>query len=542
MADETSPTRYVFVTGGVCSSLGKGVAAASLGCLLESRGYRIALQKFDPYINVDPGTMSPYQHGEVYVTDDGAETDLDLGYYERFTHCTVSKLNSVSTGQVYDAVIKRERRGGYLGKTVQVIPHITDEIKRRIVQLSEESRADIQIIEIGGTVGDIEGIPFLEAIRQMALEVGHERALFIHLTLIPLVGGAGELKTKPTQHSVMKLREIGIQPDILMCRVPRRITKEMRDKIALFCNMQPDSVVNAVDIKSTVYEIPMMYQKEGLDDLVLQKFHLPPGERDLAAWRRMVETINSAKRKVRIGVVGKYIKLQDSYRSIYDGLIHGGAANKVRVEIVKIYADDLENKRNLRKLGKLDGILVPWGFGKRGTEGKINAINYARKNKIPFLGICLGMQLSVVEFARNACKLKNANSTELEPTTPHPVISLMEEQKNVVDKGGTMRLGSWPCELDPESFAGRAYGKAHIDERHRHRYEFNNEYRQKMEEAGMRFSGTSPDSRLVEIVEVVDHPWFVACQFHPELKSRPTNPHPLFRNFVAAALRQAGDA
>ncbi|MBE7558032.1 CTP synthase [bacterium] len=541
MPEDARETRYVFVTGGVCSSLGKGVAAASLGCLLESRGYKVALQKFDPYINVDPGTMSPYQHGEVYVTDDGAETDLDLGYYERFTNSVVTRLNSVSTGQVYDAVIKRERRGGYLGKTVQVIPHITDEIKRRIVELSEYSKADIQIIEIGGTVGDIEGVPFLEAIRQMALEVGRARALFIHLTLIPLVGGANELKTKPTQHSVMKLREIGISPDILLCRVPRRMSKEMRDKIALFCNVQPDSVVNALDIKSTVYEIPLMYQKEGLDELVLSKFGLPAADRDLASWRKVVDIITTSTRHVRIGVVGKYIKLQDSYRSIYDGLIHGGVANRVHVDIVKIFSEDLEEKGKVRRLANLDGILVPWGFGKRGTEGKIAAISYARKNKLPFFGICLGMQLSVAEFARNACKLKGANSTELDPNTPHPVICLMEEQKAIVDKGGTMRLGAYPCVLEPDSLVGLAYGAREISERHRHRYEFNNAYRDVMEAAGMRFSGTSPNGELVEIIELVDHPWFVACQFHPELKSRPRNPHPLFREFIRAATEHAGD-
>jgi CTP synthase len=530
-------TKYIFVTGGVCSSLGKGIAAASLGNLLESRGYRITLQKMDPYINVDPGTMSPYQHGEVYVTDDGAETDLDLGYYERFTHCNVSQANSVSTGQIYDAVIKRERRGGYLGKTVQVIPHITDEIKKRLIRLSKESEAEIQIIEIGGTVGDFESIPFMEAIRQLSQDVGRDRAMFIHLTLVPLLGVADELKTKPTQHSVMKLREIGISPDILLCRASKRMSKEMRDKIALFCNVQADSVINALDIKSTIYEIPLSYHKEGLDELVLKRLGLPCGEINLAPWKKVVNIIKTPKRKVRVGVIGKYINLQDAYRSIYDGLLHGGTSHRTEVEIVRFHAEDMENKRSLRRLARMNGILVPWGFGKRGTEGKINTIQYARKNNIPFLGICLGMQMSVVEFARNACGFKDANSSELEPGTPHPVICLMEDQKKIVDKGGTMRLGAYPCVLESDSLAGEAYGKKEISERHRHRYEFNNDNREIMQEMGLRLSGTSPDGNLVEIIEVVDHPWFVACQFHPELKSRPRNPHPLFRDFIGASLK-----
>ncbi|MGI6454929.1 MAG: CTP synthase [bacterium] len=533
----SSNTRFIFVTGGVCSSLGKGVACASLGCLLEARGYSVALQKFDPYINVDPGTMSPYQHGEVYVTDDGAETDLDLGYYERFTSSGISRISSVSTGQIYDTVIKRERRGGYLGKTVQLVPHITDEIKSRVYKVAEQYQPDFQICEIGGTVGDIEGYPFLEAIRQIGWELGPQKVLFIHLTLVPVISVAGEVKTKPTQHSVNKLREIGIQPSILLCRTTQPLNREMKEKIALFCNIPPNAVVSAKDIQSTIYEIPLMYREEGLDDLVLNFFDLNGGEPDLRKWKQMVSTIKNPKYgPVKIAVVGKYIRLQDAYRSIYDALIHGGIASKTSIEIVKVHAEEVEKQGAAELLQGMDGILVPWGFGKRGTLGKLQTIRYARENHIPFFGICLGMQISVVEFARNLAGLEDASSTEFNPDTPDPVISLMDEQQKVVDKGGTMRLGSYPCILKKGTRARKAYGEEEITERHRHRWEFNNIYRESFEQLGMVISGTSPDGKLVEIIELEDHPWFVGCQFHPELKSRPWRPHPLFKDFIKAAL------
>ncbi len=534
----TLPTRFIFVTGGVCSSLGKGVACASIGCLLEARGYNIALQKLDPYINVDPGTMSPYQHGEVYVTDDGAETDLDLGYYERFTSSIITRKSSVSTGQIYDSVIKRERRGGYLGKTVQLIPHITDEIKRRIFEVAEELRPDFQICEIGGTVGDIEGFPFLEAIRQIGWEHGALKVLFAHLTLIPNISVAGELKTKPTQHSVNKLREIGIQPNILLCRTPVGLSREVKEKIALFCNIPPQNVVSARDISSTIYEIPLAYRDEGLDDLVVQYFGIKNGDPDMRDWKKIVTTISNPKKgPIKIAVVGKYIKLQDAYRSIYDALIHGGIHNKAKVETIRVHAEEIEKKGAESVLKDVDGVLVPWGFGKRGYQGKVNAIHYARENNIPFFGICLGMQCSVVEFARDVLGKNEASSTEFEPDTTDPVISLMDEQRKIVDKGGTMRLGAYPCVLKRGTKARAAYGKDEISERHRHRWEFNYDYRETIEGAGMLVSGTSPDGRLVEIVELKDHPWFVGCQFHPELKSRPRNPHPLFRAFIKAALK-----
>ena len=539
--DEIRPpksTRFIFVTGGVCSSLGKGVACASMGCLLEARGHTVALQKYDPYINVDPGTMSPYQHGEVYVTDDGAETDLDLGYYERFTSCKISCKSSISTGQIYESVIKRERRGGYLGKTVQLVPHITDEIKQRIYAVAEEEKPDFQICEIGGTVGDIEGYPFLEAIRQVEWELGRERVLFVHLTLVPVISVAGEVKTKPTQHSVNKLREIGIQPSILLCRTPVALNREMKEKIALFCNIPPHAVVSARDIQSTIYEIPIAYRDEGLDKLVVDFFKVGNGDPDLREWKRIVSIIkNPRKGPVKIAVVGKYIRLQDAYRSIYDALIHGGVGNNARVEIMPVHAEEIAKKGAHELLKHADGILVPWGFGKRGTLGKVQTIEYARKKKIPFFGICLGMQCSVVEFARNQLKYKDASSTEFEPDTDYPVISLMNEQRKIVDKGGTMRLGAYPCVLKKGTKARAAYGEEKISERHRHRWEFNNEYREAYEKAGFVFSGTSPDEHLVEIVELKDHPWFVGCQFHPELKSRPRTPHPLFKAFIKAALK-----
>ncbi|HQQ01276.1 MAG TPA: CTP synthase [bacterium] len=532
-------TKFIFVTGGVCSSLGKGIACASLGCLLEARDIKVVLQKLDPYINVDPGTMSPYQHGEVYVTDDGAETDLDLGHYERFTNSYVGRASSVSTGQIYEAVIARERHGGYLGKTVQMIPHITDEIKSRIQGLADSVEADVQIVEIGGTVGDIEGYPFLEAIRQIAWERGKRFTMYIHLTLVPHIVVAGEYKTKPTQHSVGKLREIGIQPDILMCRSSGPLSRDMKEKIGLYCNLSPDSVICARDIESTIYEIPLMYHEEGLDALVVDHFGLRGKDRpDLQSWRRMVNVIKNPRHgEVNIAVVGKYINLQDAYRSIYDALAHGGIRHSCRVNIIKVHAEAVEKQGPAALLQGIHGILVPWGFGKRGIEGKIDTIRYARENKIPFLGICLGMQCSVVEFARNVAGLEGASSTEFEPKTPYPVISLMSEQRSIVDKGGTMRLGAYPCVLKPKTRAYAAYQSKKISERHRHRWEFNMDYREQLESLGMVISGTSPDGALVEMVELKDHPWFVACQFHPELKSRPWRPHPLFAGLVGAALK-----
>ena len=533
-------TKFIFVTGGVCSSLGKGVACASLGCLLNARDLKVVLQKIDPYINIDPGTMSPYQHGEVYVTDDGAETDLDLGYYERFTSSVVGRANSVSTGQIYEAVIARERRGGYLGKTVQVIPHITDEIKNRIQGLADTVDADVQIVEIGGTVGDIEGYPFLEAIRQFGWERGKRFTMYIHLTLVPYIAMADEYKTKPTQHSVNKLREIGIQPDILLCRTAKPLSREMKEKIGLFCNLPPDSVISARDIESTIYEIPLMYREEGLDELVVDHFGLRGrGQPDLRAWRRILNTIKNPKfGPVSVAVVGKYTKLQDSYRSIYDALVHGGIKHNCRVNVRRIHAEEVEQHGPEPLLKEADAVLVPWGFGKRGIEGKILTVRYVRERNIPFLGICLGMQCSVVEFARNVAGLDGAASTEFDSRTPHPVISLMDEQRNVVNKGGTMRLGAYPCVLLPKTKAFAVYGKKEISERHRHRWEFNPAFRDTLESLGLTVSGTSPDGKLVEIVELRDHPWFVACQFHPELKSRPWNPHPLFAGLVGAALKR----
>lgn len=532
-------TKYIFVTGGVCSSLGKGVAAASIGSLLEGQGLSVSLQKFDPYINVDPGTMSPYQHGEVYVTDDGAETDLDLGYYERFTKTVLTRQNSVSTGQIYEAVIRRERRGGYLGKTVQVIPHITDEIKSRIRQLAERSGADVHICEIGGTVGDIESIPFLEAIRQFAHEEGRGNVLCIHVTLIPHVRAADELKTKPTQHSVMKLREIGIQPDILLCRSDRPISDEMKAKLALFCNVQKEAVLSALDISSTIYEIPLSYSREGLNQVVMEYLGLEGAPLDMSAWDDLVERIKNPVGLVRIAVVGKYAELQDAYRSIYEALLHGGAAHQHKVEIVKVNAEDVETHGVDAYMTGIHGILIPGGFGTRGIEGKIEMIRFARTRQLPFFGICLGMQCATVEFTRHVANMPGANSTEIDPNTPYPVISLLEEQQGVVEKGGTMRLGAYRCRLAPDSLAGRGYGVQEISERHRHRYEFNNKYRDALANAGLRISGTSPDGSLVEIIEVPNHPWFVGVQFHPEFTSRPLQPHPLFRDFIGAAVQEA---
>lgn len=543
-------TKFIFVTGGVLSSLGKGLAAASIGALLESRGLKVTIQKLDPYINVDPGTMNPFQHGEVFVTDDGAETDLDLGHYERFTHAKLGRDNNYTTGRIYYSVITKERRGDYLGGTVQVIPHITDEIKQAI--LGGANATDIMIIEIGGTVGDIESLPFLEAIRQFKNDVGKDNVLYIHLTFVPHVKAAGEVKTKPTQHSVKELREIGIQPDILLCRTEQYLTKEIKAKISLFCNVEENAVITAKDVE-TIYEVPCVFHKERLDDIIIEKLNIWTGSPHLEAWEELVHKIKNPRHEVRIAVVGKYVGLKESYKSLNEALCHGGLANDTRVELLYVRSDEGDENEIRETVSQADGILVPGGFGARGIEGKIAAIRYARENKIPFFGICLGMQLSVVEFARNVAGLAGAHSTEFDPETPYPVIYLMKEwydsrtrqmqiRDENSDKGGSMRLGAYPCRLLPESVAYSAYRIEEISERHRHRYEFNNEYREILEKKGLRFSGLSPDGELVELIEVPDHPWFLACQFHPEFKSRPMSPHPLFRSFIKAALEQKGMA
>ena len=531
--------KYIFITGGVVSSLGKGIASASIGRLMEAKGFKVAMQKLDPYINVDPGTMNPYQHGEVYVTEDGAETDLDLGHYERFTSAPLSKLNNVTTGQIYNTVITKERRGDYLGGTVQVVPHITNEIKERIREVSKGKRYDIVISEIGGTVGDIESLPFLEAARQFRHEVGRENSIFIHLTLIPYIRAAGELKTKPTQHSVGRLREIGIQPDILMCRTEKKISKDLKNKIGLFCNVDAEAVIEARDV-SSIYEVPVMFKEQGLDRVICRLLHLDYRAGDLQEWRQVVDRILHPKQWVKIAVVGKYIQLQDAYKSIYEALVHGGAANEVGVHIKRVSAEKLDRANPERYLKDVDGVLVPGGFGLRGIEGKIKAIQYARENKIPFFGLCLGMQCAVIEFARNVAQLKGANSSEFNKKTAYPVISLLEEQENVKDMGGTMRLGALPCHIKKETHAYEAYKSEEVMERHRHRYEFNNKYREMFTKLGLRISGTSPGNKLVEIIELEDHPWFVASQFHPEFKSKPDHPHPLFREFVRHALLRSG--
>jgi CTP synthase len=531
----TNHVKYIFVTGGVVSSLGKGIASASLGLLLKSRGLRVTVQKFDPYINVDPGTMNPFQHGEVYVTDDGAETDLDLGHYERFLDISTSRQNNSTTGQIYYEVITKERRGDYLGATVQVIPHITDEIKRRIGQLGSSGKYDVIITEVGGTVGDIESLPFLEAIRQLTLHIGRRNALNIHVTLVPYIKSAGELKTKPTQHSVKTLLEIGVQPDILICRTERRLSKEMREKIALFCNVEAQSVIEGRDV-DTIYEIPLMFEKEGLDRIVIEKLNLKCGKPDLRQWSRTVNRIKNPSGRVTIGVVGKYTDLKDAYKSINESFIHAGADNDVAVELKWIRAEDLDVTNLDEYLGEISGLLVPGGFGERGVEGKIKAIGYVREHQIPFFGICLGLQCAIIEFARNVCGLKGANSTEFRKTK-YNVIDLMFDQRGVKNLGGTMRLGAYPCIVQKKTKAHQAYKKELIYERHRHRYEVNNKFRKKLVESGMTFSGLSPDNSLVEIVELPSHPWFVAGQFHPELKSRLLNPHPLFRDFVKAAVK-----
>ena len=531
--------KYIFVTGGVCSSLGKGIAAASLGSLLERRGLSVRMIKSDPYINVDPGTMSPYQHGEVYVTEDGAETDLDLGNYERFTSSPLSQANSITTGQVYQSVIQKEREGRYLGRTVQVIPHITDEIKNRIVSIGSKPDVDVTIIEIGGTVGDIESIPFLEAARQFRHDIGRNNVIYVHLTLIPEVIG-GELKTKPTQHSVKALREIGIQPDILLCRVPVEMDKSMRSKIALFTNVDDDAVISACDVDTTIYEIPLVYHKQNLDAIAIQKLGIEAGKADLTPWENVVDTFKNAEETVRIALVGKYIHLNDTYKSIMEALFHGGIANKVKVDIVKIDSEDLEkisdDKSAIESIFKgIKGILVPGGFGQRGVDGMVIAAEYARKNSIPYFGICLGMQIMVIEYARNVLKYKNANSTEFSPEAEYPVISLLEEQVDIKSYGGTMRLGDSKTYLQPDTAIRKAYGEDIILERHRHRYEFSNKYREQFKEAGLVLSGFTPEGTLVESVEWSSHPWGIGVQYHPEFKSKPFSPHPLFVEFIKAS-------
>lgn len=537
-------TKFIFVTGGVVSSLGKGIASASIGALLEARGLKVSLQKLDPYINVDPGTMSPFQHGEVFVTDDGAETDLDLGHYERFTSAKMCKINNFTTGQIYDSVIQKERRGDYLGKTVQVIPHVTDEIKSFILKAADDN--DILIVEVGGTVGDIESLPFLEAIRQFRFDFGKENTLYVHLTLVPYIESAGELKTKPTQHSVKELQSIGIRPDILICRSDRPLPKDVKSKIALFCNVSEDAVISAKDVKS-IYEVPIFVHKEGLDDKIVELLNIWTKAPDLSKWEKLCSTIYNPDGEVTIGVVGKYVSLKDSYKSLNEALCHAGVANKVKVNLKYIDSEEIEEKGTENLFEDCHGILVPGGFGNRGIDGKIEAIKYARENNIPYFGICLGMQLMVIEFAKNVCGLKGAYSTEFVPETPHPVIYLMKEwfdyQKNKVIKrdenfqmGGTMRLGAYPCKIKKDTFAMKAYNSELVYERHRHRYEFNNEYREKLTKAGLVISGASPDDNLVEIVEIKDHIWFLGCQFHPEFKSKPHSPQPLFVEFIKHAI------
>ncbi len=529
--------RFIFVTGGVVSSLGKGIAAASIGFLLKRRGISVTLQKLDPYLNVDPGTMSPFQHGEVYVTNDGAETDLDLGHYERFAGITLSQANNVTAGQIYDTIIARERRGDYLGKTVQVIPHVTDEIKRRIRLLAEPDDVDCAIVEIGGTVGDIESLPFMEAIRQLRLEVGVRNSVFVHLTLVPYIRASEELKTKPTQHSVKALREIGIQPDILLCRTEQPLHRELREKIALFCNVHVDSVIEARDVRS-IYEVPLMFHRDRLDDLLIEQLRVDAGRADLSDWEAMVDLILAPAERVTIAICGKYVHLHDAYKSIIEAITHGGVAVGTGVDLRWVDSEEVEGGDPKRLFEGVDGILVPGGFGQRGTDGMVRAIRFARENDVPFFGICLGVQCMVIEFARNVLGLKGAHSSEFDPTTPHPIIDLMPEQLEVTEKGGTMRLGQYDCEILPGTRAAEAYGARAISERHRHRYEFNNAYRESFEAAGMVFSGIHREKNLVEIAELPDHPWFLGVQFHPELKSRPGSPHPLFRGFVRAAQRK----
>ena len=524
--------KYIFITGGVVSSLGKGLAAASIGSLLESRGLRVTLQKMDPYLNVDPGTMSPYQHGEVFVTDDGAETDLDLGHYERFTNARLTRDNNWTTGRIYEGIIAKERRGEYLGKTVQVIPHVTNEIKAAIRKVSGE--VDVVIVEIGGTVGDIESLPFLEAIRQMRQEEGRDNTVFVHLTLVPYIATAGELKTKPTQHSVKDLLQIGIQPDILLCRSERFLPRELKAKIALFCNLAEDAVIAARDVAST-YEVPISLGQEGLDEIILRYLRLEAGERDLSRWQELGRCLAKPRDEVSIAIVGKYVELEDAYKSLKEAMVHGGLAHNLHTSIHWVEAEGVVGEGWQRQLEEFDGILVPGGFGRRGIAGMINAIQYARTRQVPYFGICLGMQCAVIEFARHACGLEGADSSEFDPATPHRVIYKLRELTGIDELGGTMRLGAWPCRLQPDSFADQAYGSTEISERHRHRYEFNREYEETLTAAGMRVSGVTPDQTYVEVVEIPHHPWFLGCQFHPEFKSKPLDPHPLFKAFLGAA-------
>ena len=529
-------TKYIFVTGGVTSSLGKGIIAASLAKLLQSKGYSVTIQKLDPYLNIDPGTLNPYEHGECYVTNDGAETDLDLGHYERFLDTPTSQANNVTTGRIYQSVIDKERRGEYLGKTVQIIPHITDEIKERVQILGNTGEFDIVITEIGGTVGDIESLPYVEAVRQLLWDLGHENAIVIHLTLLPYLATSGELKTKPTQHSVKMLMQSGVSPDILVCRTQYAIGDEIRNKLALFCNVEKKAIIESIDAE-TIYDVPSLMLEEGLDKVVLQKLHLSDRKKtDMTQWNEFLKKFKNPKNEVTLGLIGKYVELHDAYKSIVESTIHAGAVNEVKVTIKWIHSEDLETNKIAEILKGVDGILVAPGFGNRGIEGKIKAVQYAREQKVPFLGICLGMQMAVIEYARNVLGYKDANSTEMNEDTKHPVIDLMESQKEVVDKGGTMRLGAWECQLTPNTIAANSYNKITIEERHRHRYEFNSEYVKEFEKAGMKASGINPKTNLVEIVEITDHPWFVGVQYHPEYKSTVLNPHPLFIDFIKALL------
>jgi len=531
--------KFIFLTGGVVSSLGKGLTAASLGTLLESRGLKVALQKFDPYLNVDPGTMSPFQHGEVYVLDDGAETDLDLGHYERFTNSKLTQFHNLTSGRVYQTVLEKERRGDYLGKTVQVIPHVTDEIKNRVHAVAEKSGADVVITEIGGTTGDIEGLPFLEAIREFALENGRGNTIFVHVTYVPFIKAAGELKTKPTQQSVAKLREIGIAPDILVCRTEKPLNDELRQKISLFCNVPVEAVIEEIDVEHSIYEVPLMLQREKMDELVCEYLGIETPPADMSRWESVINRIIEPKHKVKIGVIGKYIDLQDAYKSVYEAVTHAGGANDCAVEIVRVDSEDIEKNGGLSHLEGLSGVLVPGGFGERGIEGKVLAAKYARENNVPFLGLCLGMQIACVEFARNALGLEGAHSAEFDSKTPHPIIALLDEQQNVTEMGGTMRLGAQACKLSPDSKAAELYGTEDISERHRHRYEFNNAYREQFEAKNFTFSGTSPDGNLVELIELKEHPYFMATQAHPEFRSKPVQAHPLFAGFIKAAHQHA---
>jgi CTP synthase len=534
--DKALVQKYIFVTGGVVSSIGKGLTAASLGTLLEARGLKVSIMKCDPYINVDPGTMSPLQHGEVYVTNDGAETDLDLGHYERFTNVSVRRANSVTAGQIYESVISKERRGDYLGGTVQVIPHITDEIKARIHEAAQGS--EVIIVEIGGTVGDIEGLPFIEAIRQMRVDVGIENSIFVHVTYVPYIAAAGELKSKPTQHSVKELMQVGIQPDFLVCRSEREISSDLKSKIGLFCSVRPENVIAATDSKS-IYEVPLVLVDEDLDGKIVRRLGLETEEPNMDGWRRMIETLKTPERELSIGIVGKYVDLKESYKSLHEAIIHGGIANNAKVNIAYIDSETLTDKNVAEALKNVDGVLVPGGFGERGAEGKISAIRYARENRVPFFGICFGMQMAAIEFARNACGIKDATSREFLKSkngVHNCVIDIMEEQKNVRDMGGTMRLGAYPCRIAKGTRTFEAYGSTMIHERHRHRYEFNNKYRPLFEKKGLTLSGICEDRDLVEIIEITEHPWFVGVQFHPEFQSKPLAPHPLFQNFVAAGL------